>query len=60
MSGLFKFDFYTRDWISGTRELSDRARGVYVDLLVRMYDLGRPLDYDESDLCRFLGNPPWK
>lgn len=55
MSGLPRFDFYPRDWISGTRGLSDRARGVYVDLLARMYDLGRPLDFDIRDLCRFLG-----
>lgn len=55
MTGLSRFDFYPRDWISGTRELSDRARGVYIDLLARMYDIGRPLDYDEKDLCRFLG-----
>ncbi len=48
MPGLFRFDFYPRDWVSGTRELSDRARGVYIDLLCRMYDLGRDLDYDEK------------
>ena len=55
MAGLFRFDFYPRDWISGTRELSDRARGAYIDLLCRMYDLGAPLDNDERELCRFLG-----
>jgi len=55
MTGLPWFKFYSRDWISGTRGLSDRARGIYVDLLARIYDLGRPLDYDERDLCRFLG-----
>lgn len=55
MNGLYRIDFYPRDWISGTRELSDRARGVYIDLLARIYDLGRPLDYDERDLCRYLG-----
>ncbi len=54
MNGLSRFDFYPRDWISGTRELSAKARGVYIDILARMYDLGRPLDYDEKDLCRFL------
>ena len=54
MSGLSRFDFYPRDWISGTRELSPKARGIYIDILARMYDLGRPLDYDEKDLCRFL------
>ena len=54
MAGLSRFDFYPRDWISGTWGLSDRARGVYIDLLARMYDLGRPLDYDPKELCRFL------
>lgn len=55
MSGRPWFRFFPRDWISGTRGLSDRARGAYIDLLARMYDLGRQLDYDERDLCRFLG-----
>ena len=55
MAGLSRFDMYPRDWISGTRELSDRARGAYIDLLCRMYDLGRHLDHDERELCRFLG-----
>ena len=54
MTGLSRFDLYPRDWLSGTRELSLRARGMYIDLLARMYDLGRPLDYDEKELCRFL------
>ena len=54
MTGLTWFKFYPRDWISGTRGLSDRARGVYIDLLARMYDLGHGLDHDEKDLCRYL------
>ena len=54
MSGLSRFDFFPRDWLSGTQSLSDRARGVYIDLLARMYDLGHPLDNDTKDLCRFL------
>ncbi|MCZ6885044.1 MAG: DUF1376 domain-containing protein, partial [Alphaproteobacteria bacterium] len=54
MTGLSRFDFYPRDWISGTRELSAKARGVYIDLLTRMYDLGKRIDYDEKELCRFL------
>ena len=54
MTGLSRFDFFPRDWLSGTQGLSDRARGVYIDLLARMYDLGHPLDNDTKDLCRFL------
>lgn len=53
--GLTRFDFYPRDWISGTRTLSDRARGVYVDLLAVMYDRGGAVKDDERWLCRFLG-----
>ena len=55
MSGAPWFKMFPRDWISGTRGLSDRARGVYIDLIVRIHDLGRPLDHDERDLCRYLG-----
>ena len=40
MTGLFRFDFYPRDWITGTRGLSAKARGVYIDLIATMYDHG--------------------
>ena len=54
MSGLYRFDFYPRDWLTGTQDLSDRARGLYITLIAAMYDLGKPLSYDERYL-RTLG-----
>lgn len=55
MAGLSRFDFYPRDWISGTRTLSVKARGAYIDLLAAMYDRGGALEYDETWLRKFLG-----
>ena len=54
MTGLSRFNFFPRDWISGTRTLSMRARGCYIDLLAAMYDHGSPLEYDEAWLRKFL------
>ena len=55
MTGLFKFDFYIRDWVTGTRGLSAAARGAYIDLLSAMYDTGGPIPHDRKYLCRYLG-----
>lgn len=55
MSGLTRFAFFPRDWLSGTRALTLNARGAYIDLLAAMYDHGGPIDYDVRWLCRFLG-----
>jgi uncharacterized protein YdaU (DUF1376 family) len=55
MPGLSRFDFYPRDWLSGTRLLSDRAKGCYVDLLCAMYDRGGPLPYIENELVSLCG-----
>jgi uncharacterized protein YdaU (DUF1376 family) len=55
MSGLSRFDFYPRDWHLDTRELSNAAKGVYIDLLSSMYARGGPLPYDERELCRLCG-----
>ena len=33
MTGLSRFDFYPRDWHLDTRDLSNGAKGVYIDLL---------------------------
>ena len=54
MTGLFRFDFYPRDWITGTRGLSLEARGAYIDLLAAMYDHGGPIRHDEKYLCGLL------
>ena len=55
MSGLTRFDFYPRDWFLDTRELSNAAKGVYVDLLCAMYARGGPLPWSERDLCGLCG-----
>lgn len=55
MSGLSRFDFYPRDWFLDTRDLSDRAKGCYIDLLAATYNRGSPLPYDEKYLCKLVG-----
>lgn len=55
MTGLTRFDFYPRDWFLDTRDLSDRAKGCYIDLLAATYNRGGPLPYDEKYLCRLAG-----
>ncbi len=55
MSGLSRFDFYPRDWHLDTRDLSNAAKGVYIDLLASMYARGGPLPDDERELCRLCG-----
>jgi uncharacterized protein YdaU (DUF1376 family) len=37
-------DLCVRRWIDGTRCLSNEQRGVYIDLVCLMYDLGGPID----------------
>src|SRR5713226_1176910 len=55
MSGLSRFDFYPRDWHLDTRDLSNAAKGVYIDLLASMYARGGPLPTDERELRRLCG-----
>jgi uncharacterized protein YdaU (DUF1376 family) len=55
MSGLSRFDFYPRDWHLDTRDLSNAAKGAYIDLLASMYARGAPLPADERELCRLCG-----
>jgi uncharacterized protein YdaU (DUF1376 family) len=55
MSGLSRFDFYPRDWHLDTRDLSNAAKGVYIDLLASMYARGGPVPADERELCRLCG-----
>ena len=55
MVGLSRFDMYPRDWISGTRTLSPAARGIYIDIIVTIYDKGEPIDYDMRWLLRLFG-----
>jgi len=53
MPGLSRFDFYPRDWHLDTRDLSNAAKGVYIDLLATMYARGGPLPMDERE--RYAG-----
>ena len=55
MSGLFRYDFYPKDWFLDTRDLSQSAKGVYVDLFSAMYARGGPLPNNERELCRLTG-----
>jgi uncharacterized protein YdaU (DUF1376 family) len=55
MAGLSRFDFYPRDWHLDTRDLSNAAKGVYIDLLATMYARGGPLPMDEREICRLCG-----
>ena len=55
MTGLFKFDFYIKDWIDGTRNLSNSAKGAYINIISAMYGRGGPFPYNETDLCRLTG-----
>ena len=55
MTGLSRFDFYPRDWHLDTRDLSNAAKGIYIDLLSAMYARGGPLPNDERELCRLCG-----
>ena len=55
MTGLSRFDFYPRDWHLDTRDLSNAAKGVYIDLLSAMYARGGPLPGEERELCRLCG-----
>jgi uncharacterized protein YdaU (DUF1376 family) len=56
MPGLSRFDFYPRDWFLDTRELSQPAKGCYIDLLSAMYNRGGPLPHDEKFLCALTGH----
>ncbi len=55
MSGLSWFNFFPRDWFLDTRDLSNAAKGIYVDLFSAMYARGGPLPYDEQELCGLCG-----
>jgi uncharacterized protein YdaU (DUF1376 family) len=55
MPGLSRFDFYPRDWHLDTRDLSNAAKGVYIDLLATMYARGGPLPMVEREICRLCG-----
>jgi len=55
MSGLSRFDFYPRDWHLDTRDLTNAAKGVYIDFLASIYARGAAIPADERELCRICG-----
>ena len=55
MAGLFRVNFYPRDWLIGTDGLSLEERGLYIELVARIYDRGAPLPHDERELGRMAG-----
>lgn len=55
MSGLSRFDFYPRDWFLDTRDLTNAAKGVYIDLLATIYARGGAIPENERELCRLTG-----
>jgi len=55
MPGLFRFDFYPKDWHLDTRDLSCAAKGVFIDILCAIYARGGGIPNDERELCRITG-----
>lgn len=55
MAGLFRFDFYPKDWFLDTRDLSCAAKGAFIDILCAIYARGAGIPNDERDLCRITG-----
>ena len=55
MAGLSYFRFFPRDWHLDTRNLSQGAKGIYIDILSAMYAKGGSLPYDERELCGVTG-----
>jgi uncharacterized protein YdaU (DUF1376 family) len=58
MSGLPWFQFYSGDWLSGTRGLSAVETGIYITLIASMYDRGSPLPQEHDHLARLCGASP--
>lgn len=48
------FQFYVKDWLTGTRRLSWAAKGAYIDLLAWSWDNG-PLPLRTSEIARVIG-----
>lgn len=55
MSHMPWFQFYTSDWLAGTRGLSAVETGIYITLIATMYDTARPLPNDPVKLARTCG-----
>lgn len=55
MSELPFIQFYPSDWLGGTRGLSAVETGVYITLIMTMYERGEPLPEDHGRLARSCG-----
>lgn len=51
------FKFFPSDWRGGVAKLSAAERGVYISLIVAMYDSGGPIRRDDGRLARECGLP---
>lgn len=49
--------FFPSDWLGGTRGMSAVETGVFITLIMSMYEAGRPLPEDEGRLARTCGAP---
>ena len=57
MSTITHIQFCPRDWLSGCHTLTAAERGVYITLVMMMYDRAGPVPEDQSRLARACGLP---
>lgn len=55
MSGTSWVKFYPSDWLAGTRGLSAIETGIYITLIMMMYERGEPVADDRKRLARLCG-----
>lgn len=58
MSSTPWFQFYSSDWLAGTRGLSAVETGIYITLIASMYDRSAPIKNDSERLSRLCGASP--
>lgn len=49
--------FYPSDWLAGTRGLTMAEAGLYITMIMMMYEKGAPIDDDHTALARLAGAP---
>jgi len=57
VSTITHIQFCPADWLSGCHTLTAAERGVYITLIMMMYDRAGPLTEDEGRLARACGLP---
>ena len=55
MAGDPYIPFYTSDWLAGTRGLTAAETGIYITLIMMMYEREAPLEMSEPRLARLCG-----